>query len=783
MAHKSVSLTAPAPRAVALPARSSLSGGLLILALLLAVALGLLQLTPPAVAPKNAPATAFSAERAMEHLRVIASEPHPIGSPAHAEVRDYLVAQLRELGLEPQLQTATAVQERYGVQVGTVQNVVARIAGAESGQAIMLAAHYDSVPTSPGASDDGAAVAAILETARALTAGEPLQRDVILLFTDGEEAGLLGARAFVDEHPWAKDVGLVLNFEARGSSGPAVMFETSAGNRELLAALAEASPRPVAYSFLYSIYRMMPNGSDLTVFKELGAQGLNFGFLFDWPDYHSMRDSVENIDPRSLQHHGSYMLALTRHYGNSSLGQASAGDAIFFTLWPGLLVQYPEGWALPLAAIVALLFVVAVVTGLRRKRLTIAGLAGGFLAFLLSVVAALLAVTLAWLAIQQLNANYRVFLMGTTYEAGLYLIAFVALVVAVMAGLAALLLRKLRAENLAMGALGVWTALMLLSSVALPGVSYLFTWPLLAALLAALWRLANDADRAAPRSRAAALALAAVPGLLLLTPAAYLLFALLGLSVAGASLILVPLLCGLLLPHLAALPGRARALLPAGALLLSAGLIVAANLQSGFDTEHPRPSSILYSLDADTGRAAWISLGEAPDAWTAQFLGSQPERQPFEIVPGMTLPALSAEAPAVALAAPEVELLEDTTESGARRLRLLVTSPRRPWSTSIVARTESGIRAVTVAGRRFELADRPLSERTTWAMNYLALSEQGVELTIELEPDAQLALVVSDTVHGLPEIPGLPIGPRPADMMPAPLDMTDSTQVTRSFDY
>lgn len=765
------------------PARSPLAGGLLFLALLLAVALGLLQLTPPAVAPATAPGTAFSAERAMEHLRVIAREPHPVGSPAHAEVRDYLVAQLRELGLEPQVQTATAVQERYGLRVGTVQNVVARIAGAQSSEAIMLAAHYDSVPTSPGASDDGAAVAAILETARALRAGAPLQRDVILLFTDGEEAGLLGARAFVDEHPWAREVGLVLNFEARGSSGPAVMFETSAGNRELLAALAQASPRPVAYSFLYSIYQLMPNGSDLTVFKELGAQGLNFGYLFDWPDYHSMRDSVENIDPRSLQHHGSYMLGLTQYYGNSGLGQAGAGDAVFFTLWPGLLVQYPAGWALPLAAAVALLFVAALTIGLRRGHLTVAGLAGGFLAFLLSVVAALLAVTLAWLAIQQLNPNYRVFLMGTTYEAGLYLLAFVALVVAVMAGLAALLLRKLRAENLAMGALGVWAALMLLSSVALPGVSYLFTWPLLAALLAALWRLAGDAEQVAPRSRAAALALAAVPGLLLLTPAAYLLFALLGLSVVGASLVLVPLLCGLLVPHLAALPGRARVLTAAGALLLSAGLILAANLQSGFDTEHPRPTSILYSLDADTGRAAWISLGEASDAWTAQFLGSQPERRPFEIVPGATLPALSAEAPAVALAAPEAALLEDTTEGGARRLRLLVTSPRRAWVTSITAKAEGGLRAVTVAGRRFELAARPLSERTAWAMNYLALPEQGVELSIELEPGADVTLVVGDIAHGLPEIPGQTIQPRPADMMPASLDVTDSTQVTRSFGY
>ncbi len=523
------------------------------LALLLAVTAGMLQLATPAVAPLTAPPTVFSAARAMQHLAMIAREPHPIGSPANVRVRDYLVAQLQALQLDPQVQTAVAVQERYGLQAGTVHNVVAQIPGTQPGAAIMLAAHYDSVPTSPGASDDGAAVAAMLETARALTAGAPLQHDVILLFTDGEEAGMLGARAFMDEHPWAKEVALTLNFEARGSRGPAVMFETNAGNRAVIREFAQAAPYPVAYSFVSTIFGQMPNGTDLMVFQELPTQALNFGYLFDWPAYHSRRDSLETIDPRSLQHHGSHMLALTQQYGNRPLIEASDGDAVFFTLWPGVLVHYAETWALPLAVAVAFFFVSTLVIGLRRTALTARGLAGSFFAFLLSVALSLVAVTLAWWAIQQLNANYRVFLMGTTYETTLYLLAFVALILALMAGLGALLLRRVRAENLALGALGVWTVLLLLTSVVLPSVSYLFAWPLLAALVVALWRLQRADEQAAPWSRAAALALAAIPGLVLLTPAIYLLFAMLGLSrgplpMVGVSLVLVPLLAGLLVP-------------------------------------------------------------------------------------------------------------------------------------------------------------------------------------------------------------------------------------------
>ena len=763
-------------------------GGLLLLALLLAVAAGMFQLTTPAVVPRTAPETAFSAARAMQHLEEIAREPHPIGSPANARVRDYLVAQLRSLGLQTQVQTTTAVQKLPQVRLGAVQNVVTRLTGMQPGPAIMLTAHYDSVATGPGASDDGAAVAAMLETARALIVGPPLQHDLILLFTDGEEAGLLGARAFVGEHPWAKDVALTLNFEARGSRGPAGMFETSAGNRALIGEFAQAVPYPVAYSFLSDIYGLMPNDTDLTALKALDTQALNFAYVFDGPAYHSSRDTLATIDPRSLQHHGSYMLALTQHYGNRPFGPASEQNATFFTLWPGVLVHYAEVWVFPLAVAVALLFVAVLSIGLRRNVVSVRGLAGGFAAFLLSAVLSLVVVTLIWWAIQQVNANYRVLLAGTTYEAPLYLLAFVALIGALMSGLGALLLRKSRASNLVVGALGVWTVLLLITSVELPGVSYLFTWPLLAALVAALWRMRLSDRQWTPWSNAASLALAAIPGIVLFTPAIYLLFAMLGLSlgrlpVVGVSLLLAPLLGGLLIPHLAALSPRARVFVPASLSLLSAALILVANLQSGFEPGQPKPTSLMYRLDADTGTAAWISLDEAPNDWTAQFLGEHVEHRPVEIMPGRPLEALSSAAPALPLSSPKVDVLGDTTVESVRTLRLRVTSARQPWKTSVRAHTPGGIRAVTVAGRRFDLTAQPVEQRTSWSLSYFALPQQGVELTIELARDEPVTLAVSDITHGLPELPGETFRPRPANMMPAPTELTDSTEVNKTFQF
>src|SRR5919202_6024012 len=188
----------------------------------------------PDPVPASAPPTEFSSERALEHVRAIAREPHPMGSPENEAARDYLLEELSALGLEPEVQRATAVtccSHRGAFGAGTPENVLARLEGtAKGGKAFLVTAHYDSVSTGPGASDDGAGVAAMLETIRALKAGPPLKNDVIFLFTDGEEPGLLGAKAFVDDHPWAKDVGAVLNLEADGNTGAARLFETSDDN-------------------------------------------------------------------------------------------------------------------------------------------------------------------------------------------------------------------------------------------------------------------------------------------------------------------------------------------------------------------------------------------------------------------------------------------------------------------------------------------------------------------------------------------------------------------------
>ncbi len=198
------------------------------LAILLgAIWLGLMPLRAvPEVVPAAAPATQFSAERAMADVRALAARPRPIGSSAQAAARDYLVSQISALGLTPEVQQATAVRSGQTAAIAAVENVLVRLPGRESGRAVLITGHYDSVPTGPGAYDCANCAATVLETLRAIKASPQLKNDVVFLFTDGEEVETMGAQAFAEQHPWAKDVALAIVYEGYGSTGADILYGT-----------------------------------------------------------------------------------------------------------------------------------------------------------------------------------------------------------------------------------------------------------------------------------------------------------------------------------------------------------------------------------------------------------------------------------------------------------------------------------------------------------------------------------------------------------------------------
>src|SRR6202140_5434610 len=271
---------------------------------------------PSAPLGANASPDVFSAYRAKAILQDLVGNgrPHPIGSPAGARLREAIVQRLAALGYAPELQSGFVC--RNGV-CGSPVNIVATLAGSTENDAVMLAAHYDSVPAGPGASDDGAAVASVLEIARILAARPRPPHPVILLLTDGEEAGLLGALLFVQQHPLSKQVKAAVNLEARGTSGPSLMFETGTANSWLMRLYGSAILRPFTNSLYYVVYKLLPNDTDFTVFKTAGDQGFHFAFIGNVGRYHTPLDSVANADASSIQHQGGNALAVLTALANA----------------------------------------------------------------------------------------------------------------------------------------------------------------------------------------------------------------------------------------------------------------------------------------------------------------------------------------------------------------------------------------------------------------------------------------------------------------------------------
>lgn len=555
---------------------------------------------PPAPLPEDAPAGVFSAGRAMKDVRGLTStgKPHPAahydGSPRtpeeiadHDRARDWVMGRLRELGLSPSVQKGNACGR---FTCADAENVVARVEGEGPGPAVMLVAHYDSTPFGPGAADDGAGVSTLLETVRALRAGPPLRRPLIVLIDDGEEMGLLGARLFAKSHPFAKDVGVVLNFEARGSSGQAAMFETSAGNAWLISTFARAVDRPVASSVIYTLYKRLPNDTDLSIFKQHGMQGLNFAFADEVYNYHTPHDTEAELDPRSLQHMGDQALAVSRALLSADSLSSPTSDAVYFDLFSLGLVRYPEGISGPLSVLGALATAYTLFISLRRRRTSGGRLVMGTVMVLGSLVAA----GAAGLGLGALLKKIRFPNVGTgplamrammgdrhAFPPWLALVALgaaVSLAFVLWLGprspaekassentdsateTSLLAARRPDAVALAGGALVLWTLLSLLLGWAAPGASYLFVWPVFG-LAAGVAILAAPADPS-PWRRTAAVIAAAAPAALLWLPIIRVLLIMVGATVAPATIVPVALLGSLVTPLLAVSPTRLKWALP-----------------------------------------------------------------------------------------------------------------------------------------------------------------------------------------------------------------------------
>ncbi|MET7708013.1 M28 family peptidase [Micromonospora sp. NPDC005413] len=733
----------------------------------------LLDLRTPAPRQVDAPAGEFSASRAYEDVKVIAARSHVAGSPANDQVRAHIEQQLRGLGLETEVQDTVAPEAGQlsgaagGATLARVRNVVARLPGTDSTGRIFLVAHYDSVQTGPGGNDDAAGTSTILEVARALTTGPRPRNDIVFVLTDAEEACLCGASAFAASHPLAADGGVVLNLEARGSTGPVIMFETSRNNAKLVDVFGRAAPHPVGTSFAVEIYRALPNDTDFTAFLDQKFVGLNSAYIDGGAIYHTPLDTPASMDRGSLQQHGDNALGLAREFGRTDLTDLRSGhDATYFPV-PGGLVRYPGWLTLPLA-----LLAVAAVAALgwltrRQGRASAGRLAAGFGLALVPIVVAPVAAQLLWLAITTIRPGYAELL--DPYRPIWFRLAVLALAAAILFTWYALTRRRIGPAALAVGGLA-WLALLgVLLAVAVPGGAYLTTLPALAGALGGL--VALRTRQTGPWPVVAVTAAAAV-GVVILLPTVVLLFPALGMEMGGVAALVAVLLGLTALPvvdllhpqaggqrGLLALRARRLGVLPAAAAAVAAVVLAGVGLTvDRFDAAHPAPTHLMYAMDAGTGQARWLSHESDPQPWTDGYVDGVTDVG--DDFPGLGDGELRAgPAQSANLPAPKLEVLADASSGGERTLRLRLTPQRaaRLATLHVDTSTATVLRA-EVAGRSVPV--EPREGRWGFGLVFHAPPTEGIEVTLTLRPSAgQVALRAMDASDGLDALPGF--RPRP----------------------
>ena len=726
----------------------------------------------------------FDTQRALVHVKKMAQQPHFVGSTAHEQVANYLTLELQKLGLQPSYQQGVTLTD-WGNLVSS-KNIIARIPGSdESEKALLLLAHYDSAPHSfsHGASDDASGVATILEGVRAfLHSKSPHKNDIILLFTDAEELGLNGAALFVTQHAWAKKVGLVLNFEARGSSGPSYMLmEVNRGNAKMTQAFSAANPVfPVTNSLLYSLYKMLPNDTDLTVFRKQGAiQGFNFAFIDNHFNYHTAQDDFQHINPKSISHQGYYLMPLLHYFSNSDLTSLeSPADEVYFTL-PFVFVHYPFSWNLILCGLAIGLFVILLFVGLGKRILHFSEIGKGILRFFgLLAVIGLLSYGL-WPLLNLINPSYSDILQGFTYNGHWYIAAVIALAFG-LAFLGYQNTTKLNSEfNYFIAPLLVWIVIQFLIAVYLPGAGF-FILPLFGSLLMLGYYVVTQETSLTWNL------VFSIPAVLIYSPFIVVFPIGLGLKmlpVAGAFTFLV---FSLLFPVFLAINRKTVA----GIISLLFGLffIAMAQYDSAFVAGKAKPNSLLYVYDAETKKAVYTTYDSQVDEWTKIYLSSNPS--PAKALNNLPLYSkyhskftYESPAPRIALTPPTVVFEKDSIDAHYRYVQISITPNRKVNRYDVFASEQLSFYnlkangASLIQSKGTYLLGKKGSQyprNGQKLLSYYVVDNKPLVLSFQLLKSAQLDLDLLESSFDLLSNSQLKLNPRPRWMMPTPFVLTDA---------
>ena len=743
-------------------------------------------LMPQKGSPSSIAETKFSTERALISLKEITKAPHYIGTKEHARVRNYLIGQLEELGLETQVQEGFVINQKWK-SLDKPKNIIAQIKGSENGKSLLLLSHYDSALTpSYGASDAGSGVVTILETLRAYkTSGKKPKNDIVVLFTDAEEVGLDGARLFVNNHPWAKNVGIALNFEARGSGGPSNMIvETNGGNKNLIKAFMEADVKfPVASSLMYSIYKMLPNDTDSTVLRE-GADidGFFFAFIDDHYDYHTANDTYDNLDVNTLQHQGEYLLPLVHYFGDSDLNQLkSLDDYVYINLPFFKIVSYPFTWVFPMLLVAIIIFIVLIIYGLRKRVLNLNEVVKGFIPFTLAMIFCGILGFYGWKLILLIYPQYQEIQHGFTYNGHTYISFFVLLSLGVLFGIYYKFSKKINVANLLIAPLIFWLLINIGVAIYLKGAAF-FIIPVFLGLLS-LWILIRK-DR---------------PNLILLTiigSIAIFIFAPLvqffpvglGLKMLVGSCLFTALLFGILLPVIGFY--KLKKVLAMLFIIVASLFFIKAHLSSNFSPNRQKPNSLVYYHDADNNKNYWATYDQELDDWTKEYLGDSPEPassyisyasgskyakgyQFANIAPNKNIPIF------------KTVLHKDTVINQYKEVSFTIFPQRAVNQISLYTADQANFKSLSFNGEIFPLNNNLTNAaqkiKSKELVRYYVSDKDSLVVSYEVSKNQKVSFTVLEYSYDLLNHPQFTINKRADYMMPKPFIVTDAIIVKKEL--
>jgi len=726
---------------------------LFIIGIALIIVLSIVLLNAPKPLPSSADSKEFSAERAFEHTKKIAQRPHMIGTEEHSKVREYICGELQKLGVETQIQQTTAIYEFRGVvRAGFVQNIIATVKGKENDKAVLICGHYDSQPNAPGAADDGSAVAAMIESIRALKQNAVPKNDIIFLFTDAEEVGLLGAKAFVDEHQLVDKIGIILNVEARGNKGPSITFEVSPENGWIMREFVKAVSYPVAHSIAYEVYKILPNDTDFTIFKKDGISGFNAALIDGYATYHSPTDNPENLSLASLQHQGIYIMDIAKHFGNIDLSQTKSKDVVFYNIFGYMMILYPVSMNIFLIIFVSLLFIMYLFVAIKKRRITVLKLLAGIVVFIITLA---LIIGFAWIlqkGLIKMYPHYTLHYYWNFYNIKHYIAAFTAFSVAIFAFVNTLLNKKPGLDSLFAGFLFVSFMVIFTLQKFFPTGSYLFIVPMIFILISTIICYLFNFD--IQKSKGVFYTIhfiLLIPVISLVVPLIKLFFIVFGLKLIFAGVALTVILSGFLLVVFKAFIEYKKWLLTSVSLVAGIIFLISGHFTSKYTEKQPLLSNVMYCLNSNTNKAYWVSENLRTDEWNEQFFTQADTAALKEIYPFSEKLRLIGSAPILDLPKPELFIESDSVKEKGREIEICLKSNRNADYFEIFIHKNAGLSELKINNHPVKLPEfYDVSKSDYYSIYYFGIYENGCRLSLNCKSTEKFEFFVVEKKMGLP---------------------------------